>query len=391
MNAFGFSQLLPRRARLIRLALVLLMWFGCGSVVTAQCSHSATGHLRHCVKCGRNWVEQDEPLIVYSDQSSPIHGPHPQRSLPAQRPVIRQLSVSDRGAGEKTPSTVAPVPFGSIGALPIETHDPERWLREQIDPSLLNDGPATAQEWYDVILADPQEQPDQLSWREDLSHAWVRLRSDVAGVLQPNNLIVLGVAGGGAAAIHQDWDGNVRDWTRTHPKRWGEASDVLQHAGSFTVHVPVMAGLYLWSLKSQDEDLHDLLTTMGSAYTINAASTVLLKAAVNSQRPDPDFNGGQFGFPSYHSSSTFTIASVLNEYYGWRVGLPAYAVAGMVGWSRIDKRDHDLSDVVFGAALGYVIGTSIAKHYLTGDSRVMLMPWNEPSNGAVGLAMEWRY
>gem|GEM_PF-2600060 len=330
-------------------------------------------------------------MILYSEQSSPIHGPHPQHALPGLRPVIRQLSVSDRAAVENTPPTVAPLQFGSIGALPIDAYDPERWLSEQAESNVLSDGPVADHEWYDVVLADPNEHADRLSWRDDLGHAWVRLRSDVAGVLKPNNLVVLGVAGGSAIAIHQDWDGNVRDWTRTHPRRWGEASDALQHVGSFTVHVPVMAGLYLWSLKSQDEDLHDVLTTMGSAYTVNAVSTVLLKAAVNSQRPDPDFNGGQFGFPSYHASSTFTIASVLNEYYGWHVGLPAYAVAGMVGWSRIDKRDHDLSDVVFGAALGYVIGTSVAKHHLTGDSRVMLMPWNEPSNRAVGLAMEWRY
>ena len=72
---------------------------------------------------------------------------------------------------------------------------------------------------------------------------------------------------------------------------------------------------------------------------------------------------------------------MLDEYYGLQAGLPAYALAGLIGWSRLDERDHDLSDVVFGAALGFVIGKSVARDHLYGDSRVRLLPYVHPTDG----------
>ena len=247
-------------------------------------------------------------------------------------------------------------------------------------------------ETLEHIDAEPDDYlTRRLSFREDIGHAWYRLRDDVAGVAQPRNLAVLALAGAGAIAIHQELDGEVRDYTARHPNQWGDGDKFLGEMGEVYVQAPVLAGLYLWSLKSQDEDLHDLSTTMWSAFTINGVSTVLLKVIVNSDRPTNDVNNGHFGFPSYHASSSFAIASVLNEYYGWQVGVPAYVTAGMIGWSRIDARHHDLSDVVFGAALGYVIGTSVARHQLTGDSRVLLLPWTEPQNRAVGMQLEWHF
>ena len=55
---------------------------------------------------------------------------------------------------------------------------------------------------------------------------------------------------------------------------------------------------------------------------INAVVTVSLKGITNTQRPSTEFENGHYGFPSYHSSSTFTIAAVVDEYYGWPAGLP---------------------------------------------------------------------
>jgi len=150
------------------------------------------------------------------------------------------------------------------------------------------------------------------------------------------------------------------------------------------VQIPAITGVYLWSVHTQDQQLHDFSTTLMSAYAITSVSTVLLKAAANTDRP----NGEQHGFPSYHASSSFAIASVLDEYYGYEVGIPAYTLAGLIGWSRIDQRHHDLSDVVFGAALGFVVGKAVAGHELRGDSRVRLLPWNDPANRSTGIQME---
>ena len=112
---------------------------------------------------------------------------------------------------------------------------------------------------------------------------------------------------------------------------------------------------------------------------------------VNTDRPSDRWIGGQFGFPSHHASSGFSIAAVLDEYYGRRVGIPAYAVAGLISWSRIDERDHDLSDVVFGAALGYVIGKAVAGKHLRCDARVRLVPYLNPSDGSTGIMFERQF
>ena len=85
------------------------------------------------------------------------------------------------------------------------------------------------------------------------------------------------------------------------------------------------------------------------------------------------------------------MAAVFDEYYGPWVGIPAYALAGGVAWSRIAQRDHDVSDVVFGSVLGYVIGRSVARRHLYGDGRVLVMPYLHPTTATSGVAMEWRY
>ena len=230
-----------------------------------------------------------------------------------------------------------------------------------------------------------------LSLGSDLNRAWGRLRDDTSGVLHPNNLVLFGLAGGAAVALRQNSDERVRHYTATHPKHWDRASDVFGELGYVTVQIPVLLGSYYWGLHTQNRELHDFNATLFSAFTINGTGTLLIKAAANTDRPSENFNGGRFGFPSYHASSSFTIASVLDEYYGHRVGLPAYALAGVIAWSRVNSRDHDLSDVVFGSAMGFVIGKSVARHHLVGDSRVQILPWIEPVGGTSGLqlSMHW--
>jgi hypothetical protein len=51
---------------------------------------------------------------------------------------------------------------------------------------------------------------------------------------------------------------------------------------------------------------------------------------------------------------------VLDEFYGPRVGIPAYLFAGFVGYRMMDSGDHWASDVLFGGVLGYVVGHAIA-------------------------------
>jgi membrane-associated phospholipid phosphatase len=53
---------------------------------------------------------------------------------------------------------------------------------------------------------------------------------------------------------------------------------------------------------------------------------------------------------------SFASATVLQRELGWKVGIPAYAVASFIGASRIEDKRHFLSDVAFGAAIGIARG-----------------------------------
>lgn len=211
---------------------------------------------------------------------------------------------------------------------------------------------------------------------------------DASAVATWKNAAILSIAGGGAIVIRQDFDDRVRADTARNPERWGTFGSGIGELGNPYVQVPTIAALAGYSRWSGNEELRELSDTITSAYALNLVATTGLKLAANTKRPDRDENNGRYGFPSFHTSSSFTVAAVLDERYGWEVGLPAYALAGAVGWTRIDQRDHNLSDVLFGATLGYVIGKSVARNHFTQNDSFHVSPYIDPANAATGVMIQ---
>ncbi|MEZ6049052.1 MAG: phosphatase PAP2 family protein [Planctomycetaceae bacterium] len=232
---------------------------------------------------------------------------------------------------------------------------------------------------------------DCFSFKEDAHDFLPMIWEDACSVVNRENLLILGIALGGAIAVRQDIDGEARDYTSEHPNRWGEGSEYLGKLAEPQYQIPVMFGIYSWSLYQQDAELHEFSKSLISAYTVASVTTLTIKAIANTDRPSDDWNNGQYGFPSYHTSSSFAIAAVVEEYYGWKAGATAYTVAGLIGWSRLDERDHDLSDVLFGAALGCVIGKTIAQHHLDERGNLTCYPYLDPAQGSSGVMFNYRY
>jgi hypothetical protein len=237
----------------------------------------------------------------------------------------------------------------------------------------------------DFVDGEPCCQP--YSFRDDLHGFVPMLKHDAHGLVNWNNGILVGAALAGSVAMREDLDDEVRREVSNHPERWGTASNVLGRLGEVQYQVPVLLAVYGYSLREQDAELHDLSASLISAYTLTGLTTTIVKGVSDTDRPSDQWNNGHYGFPSFHAASSMSIAAVLDEYYGPKVGLPAMTLAGLIGWSRIDERDHDLSDVVFGAAVGYVIGKSVAGQHLTGDGRVRILPWAHPTDGTPGLQL----
>ena len=80
-----------------------------------------------------------------------------------------------------------------------------------------------------------------------------------------------------------------------------------------------------------------------------AGATLILKYSVRETRPD---HSNRRSFPSGHTSVAFATATYLQRRYGWRFGVPAYAVAAYIGWGRIYSQKHYWWDVLAGAAIG---------------------------------------
>jgi hypothetical protein len=235
--------------------------------------------------------------------------------------------------------------------------------------------------------------PPTISFRDDLKCFLPRLCHDAWGVVNNwDNLIILGTALGGSLALRGDVDEDVRTWTGEHPDRWGEGSKILGDFGVVQYQIPVIFAAYAFTVWHQDEYEHQMMTSMISAYTVFGLSTLVIKGVADTKRPSNTWNGGSFGFPSWHDGSLFCISAVIDEYEGHWIGVPLYILSGLVGWSRIDTRDHDLSDVVFGGVLGYVIGKSVAGRALYGDSRaVHILPYWHPSDGSAGVMFDARF
>jgi len=123
-----------------------------------------------------------------------------------------------------------------------------------------------------------------------------------------------------------------------------EASDAIASAGDILqIALPITAaGLTLayWDGKGALE--------FGESATVTLGVTYALKYAVDENRPD----GGHQSFPSAHSSISFSAAEFMRKRYGWGYGVPAYALASLVAYSRVEAREHYPHDVIAGAAIG---------------------------------------
>ena len=125
----------------------------------------------------------------------------------------------------------------------------------------------------------------------------------------------------------------------------GEArADTVSRAGDVgAIVLPV--GSAAGALIAKD---HKGLAQLAESYASAMAVVYVLKPLVDRTRPD----GGHQSFPSGHATSAFAGAAFLQRRYGWAFGVPAYAVASYVAYSRVEAKRHYTSDVVAGSAIG---------------------------------------
>lgn len=110
--------------------------------------------------------------------------------------------------------------------------------------------------------------------------------------------------------------------------------------------------------------------------------TVGIKQGTRRSRPE----GSGFSFPSGHTSAAFASATVIQQHYGWKFGVPAYAVASYVAASRVEMRKHYLSDVAFGAAIGIMAGRTVTIGH---QHTFMVVPIGSSDGTGAGAGLTW--
>ena len=80
-------------------------------------------------------------------------------------------------------------------------------------------------------------------------------------------------------------------------------------------------------------------------------------------------------------------ATALDELYGHGIGIPAYALTGLIGLQRLDSGAHDSGAVLFGWVLGYVVGHTVAAKAAPRVLGLQVGLYQDPDSGALGLSL----
>lgn len=177
------------------------------------------------------------------------------------------------------------------------------------------------------------------------------------------------VIGSGLIAGLHSVDSNVQK--KFYPaNRLGKAKDIFGTLGNPYVLGSTVLVSFGISRLVKSPKYKTTAETMLEAYALTEALTLGLKAAVRRTRP----NGGNYSFPSGHSSGAFAVASVIQSLHGFKYGIPAYAVSTMVGLSRLDDNKHYLTDVLAGALLGSLVGFGTSKFHKKENQNLFVMP-----------------
>jgi hypothetical protein len=161
---------------------------------------------------------------------------------------------------------------------------------------------------------------------------------------------ILGVGAAGLMVGHR-WDD---DWQRMAIERlnpgafnagnvWGGLYS--QIGSSFTV--------YAIGRSMGNRRVSALGGDLLRAHVVTQGYVQALKFSTQRLRPDGSNN---LSFPSGHTAGAVATATVMQRHFGWKVGLPSYAVSAYVGASRLSANKHHLTDVMFGAAIGLAAG-----------------------------------
>jgi membrane-associated phospholipid phosphatase len=111
--------------------------------------------------------------------------------------------------------------------------------------------------------------------------------------------------------------------------------------------------VYALGKSTHARSVADLGSDLFRAQMLTQGLVQVVKITVRRERPD---GSSHYSMPSGHTAGAVATATVLERRYGWKVGIPAYAMSAYVGVARMSANKHHLTDVMVGAGIGLTAG-----------------------------------
>ncbi len=167
-----------------------------------------------------------------------------------------------------------------------------------------------------------------------------------------------------------------------------DIAEVVTPLGDGRFTLPPLALCYVVGRTTHDDRLSRVGAMGVESFVLAGAISSTVKFVAHRHRPSsgdgpwvwdgPSSSGSDQSFPSGHTTSAFSVATVIaGEYHekGW-VAPVAYGLATLTGLARIHDDAHWASDVFAGAAVGYLSGRAVL-HW-----NAQKGPWTIASDGA---------
>jgi len=167
-------------------------------------------------------------------------------------------------------------------------------------------------------------------------------------------------------------------------------SNNIARIGSFYGVGGIAGAMYLFgrathSARLRETGLLGAEAVIDGGIDVNIFKSVAQRTRPNSDNGRGDFLDGGASFPSGHATVSWALASVIaHEYKDNRlISFSAYGVAAIVSASRFTGRNHFLSDVLVGSAIGYGIGRYVYRQHH--DPSLDTSGGNPPNDNTSGL------
>ena len=129
----------------------------------------------------------------------------------------------------------------------------------------------------------------------------------------------------------------------------------------------------------------DGVAELGASTAATLGVAYLISHVVRERRPDrSDFQS----LPSDTAALGYASADYLWARYGWQYGVPAYAAAIFVGYSRVDAKKHHWYDVAASSVIAYGVNYAIVTRYHEGE-QYRVYGSADPNAIGIHFAMNW--